>query len=152
MRPSLSVDLTSAEIARFLKNVHRAGECHEWTAYRAKNGYGVFCWRGHNHRAHRIAFAAFVGPIPEGMSVCHRCDNRACVEPSHLFLGSDRDNIRDAITKGRFVKVKPNAPQLLCKRGHDLSIHGISSANKRGRGCRICKQITDHARYARRVA
>lgn len=53
---------------------------------------------------HRLAYREFVGPIPEGMKVCHTCDNPPCCRPSHLFLGTDEDNTQDAISKGRFVR------------------------------------------------
>lgn len=79
--------------------------CLEWAAGGLSCGYGMFsCVRnGHRrlHLAHRIAYEYEYGPIPEGMHVCHRCDNRRCVRAEHLFLGTDRDNNHDMIRKGR---------------------------------------------------
>ncbi len=58
---------------------------------------------------HRLSYMLFVGPIPEGMSMCHRCDNPRCVNPDHLFPGNNSDNMKDAYNKGRLVV--PNVPR-----------------------------------------
>lgn len=67
----------------------------------APNGYGRFKRDGQSHYAHRDAYEKAHGPIPAGMCVCHDCDVRACIEPSHLFLGTRGDNNRDRASKGR---------------------------------------------------
>jgi len=54
-------------------------------------------------RAHRWAYETFVGPIPDGLGVCHHCDTPSCVRPDHLFVGTQKDNVRDCISKGRFA-------------------------------------------------
>ena len=83
------------------------GECWEWKAYRTPSGYGRFRSKeGKTVRAHRWAYESCVGPIPDGKHVCHICDNPACVNPEHLFLGTDQDNNDDMRAKGRAVYVK----------------------------------------------
>ena len=78
--------------------------CWEWTGFRNPNGYGVVrtgSGRGSLQLAHRAAWEEARGPIPADMCVCHRCDNRGCVRPEHLFLGTLLDNLRDMDAKGR---------------------------------------------------
>jgi hypothetical protein len=72
-----------------------------WTAARFSNGYGAFRLGERQVRAHRYAYETFVGPIPEGYCICHRCDNRPCCNPAHLFLGTHLDNAHDRERKGR---------------------------------------------------
>src|SRR5262245_4297606 len=81
--------------------------CWLWVGHRSRKGYGligVMGGVGRSHRgrqAHRVSWELHVGPIPDGMMVCHRCDIPACVRPDHLFLGTGFDNMRDARDKRR---------------------------------------------------
>ena len=86
---------------RFWKNVekHQDG-CWTWKASRSDTGYGCFYDRRAYH-AHRYSWILANGPIPDGMLVLHSCDNRACVRPDHLSIGTHRDNTADMLSKGR---------------------------------------------------
>lgn len=76
--------------------------CWIWMRHKMKKGYGRLRVKGKKMVASRASWVAHNGDIPDGMHVCHRCDNPSCVNPSHLFLGTARDNVQDCISKGRF--------------------------------------------------
>jgi len=89
---------------RFWAKVKLEEGCWEWQAAKTKDGYGsVGIATSRSALAHRVVWELTRGPIPEGMYVCHHCDNPSCVRPSHLFLGTQTDNMRDAIEKGRIM-------------------------------------------------
>ncbi len=78
-----------------------ATACWNWALRQSRNGYGQFRDGGRLKKAHRGAWEAVNGPIPEGLHVLHRCDNPQCVNPEHLFTGTHTDNMRDMTAKGR---------------------------------------------------
>lgn len=87
---------------RFVLNTKKTPNgCVEWSLMRNKNGYGKILAFGEKRLSHRISYELFVGPIPDGFYVCHRCDNPSCCNPSHLFVGTQKDNLGDAKRKGR---------------------------------------------------
>jgi hypothetical protein len=95
---------------RFWSKVNRLGDCWLWTGSRDDKGYGHFQPRdGYPVMAQRFAYASTFGPIPEGNSVCHHCDNPPCVNPWHLFTGTASDNQQDSIRKGRKYCLPPRS-------------------------------------------
>ena len=82
-------------------NVCSPDDCWEWKAFRSEWGYGLLNVNGHPESAHRISYELHFGCIPDGMFVCHKCDNPPCVNPSHLWLGTHQDNTDDRTQKSR---------------------------------------------------
>lgn len=78
-------------------------ECWCWTASRLPSGYGRVRFEKKSTYAHRVAWILTHGPIPEGMVVCHHCDNPPCCNPKHLFVGTQADNVHDRDRKGRGI-------------------------------------------------
>jgi len=97
------------QIPRFWRMVDKKGtdECWTWTGVRHKEGYGRFRYDGKFISSHRYSYLLHFGrdSIPEGMQVCHKCDNPPCCNPSHFFLGTKKDNSDDRDIKGRNVNL-----------------------------------------------
>ena len=105
--------------------------CWEWVGPRQPNGYGVIA---EGLSTHRFSYERFKGAIPLGMCVLHSCDNKICVNPEHLFLGTNNDNTQDMMAKGRNHWLNMTH----CRRGHEFTPEN-TRINKEGhRKCRTC--------------
>jgi hypothetical protein len=139
--------MNARELHKFLAMTRKTDSCWLWTGGITTKGYGSFAikvdgvWK--TRRAHRIAYEHFVGPVGD-LFVCHTCDVRHCINPEHLFLGTCKDNMQDAATKGRMYKGGPDVPwtraKTHCKRGHPLSGDNLSKYSKR-RVCLSCMRL-----------
>ncbi len=108
-KPRIEIpDRKEPMLVRFFNRVSKSDSCWNWKANHDRHGYGLFTHKGSYlcDFAHRVSYELHTGPIPEGMVVCHRCDNPPCVNPEHLFLGTQLDNILDMQQKGRSNIVK----------------------------------------------
>ncbi len=128
---------------RFFGNIEPSKGCWEWTACKL-HGYGTIRVGNKNLRAHRLSYEIFYKQHPGDMHVCHHCDNPGCVNPEHLFLGTDQDNSNDKVAKGRQFK------KTHCLRGHELKPENLINC-KRWRQCRLCVKARKDEKCAGRV-
>lgn len=119
-------------------------ECWPWMASVAgRTGYGKMNFRGKTVGAHRLSFLLFNKFLPRDSIVCHSCDNRKCVNPHHLFLANQSENMIDCVSKGRHHM----AAKTICKNGHSLSGSNVKMRNGRaGRRCLQCDREYYHKR------
>ena len=152
---------------RFWNKVDKTNECWNWTSTLDSSGYGVIGYLGKNKKAHRISYLIEYGVFDESLKVLHVCDNPRCVRPSHLFLGSQSDNMTDMVNKKRhgagankvpsfeeFSKMIPKRRlSKLCKRGHEYTKENTRIkliGNRVTRVCRECQRYSakkDPVRY-----
>ena len=130
-------ELASAATPKFLARVDKSGDCWIWTGKISVHGYGIIVLPGKLEiGAHRVSYLIHRGDIPSGMFVCHRCDNPPCVNPDHLFVGSNLDNVADMTAKGRAKNQNTDATE--CKHGHPFTPVN-TYVDKRGhRACKEC--------------
>jgi len=117
-------------------------ECWVWTGHRNRQQYGAVYWNKTSCRAHRVVYEILVGKIPPGKLICHKCDNPPCVNPDHLFVGTQVENIQDSLKKGRHAnKIKTH-----CRRGHEYNEENTKIKPANGhRVCIECRKISRNA-------
>ena len=108
--------------------VNEKTHCWEYIKKLRKDGYAQIGINGKKILAHRLSYTVYIGEIPEGMCVLHKCDNRKCLNPKHLWLGTQADNVRDTIEKGR--DYHPKMP------GY-IPWAAIKAAAKLHKGCKL---------------
>jgi hypothetical protein len=120
-----------------------AGECWGWSGGRSGSGYGSFGLGKSSMGAHKFSYELHNLPVPIGLVVRHSCDNRLCVNPAHLSVGTYKDNTRDMAERGR----AHNANKTHCKRGHELSGANLIVYTS-ARACKTCANMMQNKRKA----
>lgn len=120
---------------RFWGRVDITPGCWNWIGSKSTNGYGNIGIQKRTYYVHRVSWEIHNSKIPEGLDVCHKCDNRRCVNPEHLFLGTRLDNMQDCLAKGRV----PASRRTHCPRGHEYTVENTYfQPTAGGRVCRTC--------------
>lgn len=115
-------------LTRFWAKVNKTETCWLWVGARSQNGYGAFKLHGVQWTASRLSYVWNIGPIPDRLQVCHHCDVPLCVRPSHLFLGTAKDNRVDCHRKGRQALGARTRPERRAK-GEDVNTAKITAAD-----------------------
>jgi hypothetical protein len=135
--PEYSITLATRALEHTVKT--ETG-CMEWQGWCNRKGYGeVGVKFNRNEHVHRVVFRGLRGPIPDGMIICHTCDNRKCINPLHLFPGTIDINNKDMALKGRCKYSKKHWTH--CKHGHEFTPENTWIDSRNFRHCRACNRI-----------
>lgn len=141
--------------ARFWARVEKTDDCWLWTGRQNAKGYGrVFTYSRRAGRtcreemAHRVSYQLAYGPIPDGLLVCHRCDNPPCIRPNHLFVGTNLDNVYDARAKLRLAKKLTPADVYAIRAACDRGETHRSIADRYGLACGTVTKIKLRQRWS----
>lgn len=160
-KPLAATDFSEDDRKRFWKQVDKngpilghnigLGTCWLWTGSHNNKGYGTFLIpRRRYFYAHRCSYALTYGFTPMDLMACHHCDNPPCCNPSHIFLGTLQDNVKDAKDKGRFI----DPEKTHCVNGHAYEPNNVSIQKKVSGGtqrvCIICRRSGWRASWHRR--
>lgn len=137
----------TSENERFWSKACKTGTCWLWQAYVDERGYGTYRLAGRMRKAHRVAYELAVGPIPEGMVIDHLCRVRHCVNPTHLEVVTNDENVRRGL-QGEWGKSKTHCPH-----GHAYTPENTYYRPDDGcRGCRECRNEASRRLRAKRAA
>ena len=128
--------------SRFMCKVKKTRSCWEWTACKDINGYGKYRIDNKLKYAHRVSYNLYKGKIKKGHCIMHKCDNPSCVNPDHLLVGTQKDNILDMHKKlrGKNVLADRNKKKTHCINGHKFNKENTYINKKGHRQCRRCDQ------------
>ena len=142
------MEFAEEQLKRFWAKVNKEADngCWEWTGAISTRGYGQFGVNKIAKSTHRISYIMHKGEIPDGLMICHTCNNPPCINPNHLYAGTGKDNAQQAVADGRL------APQQKthCIKGHEFTEENTFLRVRKGRGttrvCRECKRLSDKQR------